>query len=980
MNKDNIEQLKKLGKLFNTANVVTSEQIQEVLKGVLQIMNSFKTGNETLNTETKKIVNDLYNKITTENNTNNTKLLNDNLTTKKDIGAQLDSKLAEMKSLMEEFLILKPTDGLDADEDAIVAKVLAKIKLPEYQATVLDSGVQIIDKINGEKVARIKASQIDGLPKFTREVIREVGAHAGAYETPIKDSTGKLLNKDASGAWIIPASGGGGGSVNTVASADGSITVVGTTDIDLAVVKAPKLSTARTIGGVSFDGTANITVASATGGFAVSGGALTLAGQNITGVGTIGTTGARVTKLWIDDITATNAINGSITGNAATVTTNANLTGPITSVGNATSVANDIALPGNPTTTTQAPADNSTRIATTAYVDNAILGQRFKEAVKYASIAALPSIVYANGASGVGATLTGVALAAISLDSSSPAVNDRVLIKNQASSFQNGIYIVTATGSGIAVFILTRATDFDQASDIQTGDSVFVVAGNTLSTTTWAYTGINSPTMGTTGITWAQTAGQGAFTAGNGITITGVSIAINTAVTVDLNTAQALTNKDLTSGTNTFPTLNQNTTGSAAKLTTARNINGVAFDGTGNITVTAAGSTLTGTSLASGIVTVGDLTAGSIGTGFVVKGVTMTLGSDASGDVYYRNSSGVLTRIAAGTQNTVFTMGASSVPSWATPASGAASADVQIFTSTGVNTWTKPANAKWVEVIVIGAGGGGGGGQGNATSNQRASGNGGGGGAVARMTFRASDLGATETATVGAGGSGGAGSTSGGTPGAGTDGGASTFGSWLYAGGGGKGRDGLTGASGGGGGLTTSAVSNVAGLPSSSSQTSMIGGFAGSGVNAPSNGFSTEWGGASGAGAGVGANSGSGGSSVFAGPGGGAGANMNNTNTVFNATAGGANLSYVAGGGGALGGNGASGTNGTDGSANTVGKQGLCGQGGGGGGAGTSSAGGNGGNGGLPAGGGGGGGAGTSAAGGNGGTGGNGIIKVITYF
>lgn len=52
--------------------------------------------------------------------------------------------------------------------------------------------------------------------------------------------------------------------------------------------------------------------------------------------------------------------------------------------------------------------------------------------------------------------------------------------------------------------------------------------------------------------------------------------------------AAALTNKDLTSGTNTFPTFNQSTTGNAAtatKLATARNINGVAFDGTANITV-----------------------------------------------------------------------------------------------------------------------------------------------------------------------------------------------------------------------------------------------------------------------------------------------------------------------------------------------------------------------------------------------------------
>lgn len=60
---------------------------------------------------------------------------------------------------------------------------------------------------------------------------------------------------------------------------------------------------------------------------------------------TIGTTTNRVLKLWATDITVTNAIVGSITGNAATatiastVTTNANLTGVITSVGNATSIA-----------------------------------------------------------------------------------------------------------------------------------------------------------------------------------------------------------------------------------------------------------------------------------------------------------------------------------------------------------------------------------------------------------------------------------------------------------------------------------------------------------------------------------------------------------------------------------------------------------------------------------------------------------------
>lgn len=63
------------------------------------------------------------------------------------------------------------------------------------------------------------------------------------------------------GTWATPA--GSGGGVSSVASADGSVTVTNpTTTADLAVVKAPKLTTARTIAGVSFDGTANISLAS----------------------------------------------------------------------------------------------------------------------------------------------------------------------------------------------------------------------------------------------------------------------------------------------------------------------------------------------------------------------------------------------------------------------------------------------------------------------------------------------------------------------------------------------------------------------------------------------------------------------------------------------------------------------------------------------------------------------------------------------
>lgn len=254
---------------------------------------------------------------------------------------------------------------------------------------------------------------------------------------------------------------------------------------------------------------------------------------------------------------------------AATPTMTVTLTGDVTGSGSgsfATTIASSVALAGNPTTTTQAAGDASTKLATTQFVQTAVLQSPAKEAVKYATTAALPSVVYANGSSGVGATLTGVALAAISTDSSSPAVNDRLMVKNQASTFQNGLYTVTATGSGVAVFVLTRTADFDQATDIKTGDSVLVTAGSTLAGTTWNTNSADAPVMGTDAITFAQTAGPGSITSGNGITVTGASVAIDTSVTVDKTTAQTLTNKTLTSPTLTTPALG---TPSALVLTSA---------------------------------------------------------------------------------------------------------------------------------------------------------------------------------------------------------------------------------------------------------------------------------------------------------------------------------------------------------------------------------------------------------------------------
>lgn len=170
--------------------------------------------------------------------------------------------------------------------------------------------------------------------------------------------------------------------------------------------------------------------------------------------------------------------------------------------------------------------------ATKNYVDNVAVNGVAKAASVYATTAALPAVTYNNGASGVGATLTGVSVGALSVDGNAPTVGQRVLIKNQVSTFQNGIYTVTATGSGIAVFVLTRATDFNSNTDIVDGATTYITSGSTLSNQTWQLAVAGTITVGTTGLVFNQIAGPGTITGGTGITVTGSTVSItNTAVT-----------------------------------------------------------------------------------------------------------------------------------------------------------------------------------------------------------------------------------------------------------------------------------------------------------------------------------------------------------------------------------------------------------------------------------------------------------------
>jgi hypothetical protein len=194
---------------------------------------------------------------------------------------------------------------------------------------------------------------------------------------------------------------------------------------------------------------------------------------------------------------------------------------------------------------------------------------------------------------------------------------------------------------------------------------------------------------------------------------------------------------------------------------------------------------------------------------------------DASGNLGIGTSSPGQKLTVAGTIET--TSGGVKYPDGTTQTTGALE-KVDVYSTAGSTTWTKPSWATSIEVILIGGGGGGGSGRKGAAGTLRCGGGGGSGGGFSTTIFPASYVGATETVTVGAGGTGGASQTTNSTNGNNaTNGGDTSFGTKLYAPGGGGGAGGTASSgspgtiargttAGGQGALSTSGGGSAAGI------------------------------------------------------------------------------------------------------------------------------------------------------------------------
>jgi hypothetical protein len=303
-----------------------------------------------------------------------------------------------------------------------------------------------------------------------------------------------------------------------------------------------------------------------------------LAASTISGV----TLGNNLNALTIGTGLSGTSYNGSSSVTVTIDSTVATLTGSQTltnkTLGSSTSLGSDLSAAtykitglGTPTAATDA--------ATKQYVDDVAQGLHIHPSVVAATTANLTA-TYANGTAGVGATLTNTGtLAAFSIDGVSPAQNDRILVKNQTTQLQNGIYTLTTVGSGSVAWVLTRATDMDQSVEVDGGDFVFVTGGSTLDNTGWVQTE-TSVTIGTNNIIFTQFSGAGTYAAGNGLTLTGSTFSINTSITADLSTAQTFTNKTINGSSNTITNVSL-TSGVTGTLPVASGGTGITSFGTG---------------------------------------------------------------------------------------------------------------------------------------------------------------------------------------------------------------------------------------------------------------------------------------------------------------------------------------------------------------------------------------------------------------
>lgn len=189
------------------------------------------------------------------------------------------------------------------------------------------------------------------------------------------------------------------------------------------------------------------------------------------------------------------------------------------------------------------PTD-AAHIATKGYVDAARQGLDVKQSVRVATTAAINLSSDLNN----GGTIDGVTL----------VTGDRVLVKNQGTASENGIYVATATGAA------SRSSDANGTADtgeLKSGTFTFVEEGTVNSDKGFVVSTNGTITVDTTGIAWTQFSGAGSFTSGDGLSQDGNTINVNVTANRTAITADAIDIASTYVGQSSITTLGTITTG-----------------------------------------------------------------------------------------------------------------------------------------------------------------------------------------------------------------------------------------------------------------------------------------------------------------------------------------------------------------------------------------------------------------------------------
>ena len=302
-------------------------------------------------------------------------------------------------------------------------------------------------------------------------------------------------------------------------TADGQLDIDADTEVEIT---APTLDINATTTDVSgtFNSVGNLTVA--TNKFTVASGT-----GNTVVAGTLTANGAVDADSTLN-VDGAATFNGAVTlGNASadaititgtpTFTPSADFDGGFTVAGSQTvdMGANRVTNIGTPTASTDA--------TTKAYVDSVKQALDIKDSVKLATTANLGA-TYNNGSG----TLTMDATGTVTIDGTVTALNDRILIMDQSSAEQNGIYYVSTAGAVGVAGIFTRAVDANANSEVSGGMFTFVEAGSTNADNAYVLTSITgTATLGSSTLTFTQFSGAGQVTAGNGLDKSGNTLAVN---------------------------------------------------------------------------------------------------------------------------------------------------------------------------------------------------------------------------------------------------------------------------------------------------------------------------------------------------------------------------------------------------------------------------------------------------------------------